>query len=159
MLPRDTGIRPDASQLRGLSYAKAKLCGMPHLGASYAGGGIERTRLGDGALCALCGRPATNAHHEPPRSNGAFLLPTKWGMFVLKPALIALCGSGTTGCHGARHDRRVAFEWRWADADAEALWWSGYLLSHGYPPHSRRLLDLGGWYAGSGDEWTRIDGR
>ena len=60
-------------------------------------------------------------------------------------ALIALCGSGTTGCHGKRHVGKVEITWEWFDeADAER-WWSGELLSHGYAPHDPMLYELGRW--------------
>ena len=139
----------DARILHGLSYDRAVCMGMPHIGCTYAGDDAKATRVIDGAVCAACGQPARNAHHEPPLGMGGAMrgwtLRTEWGLFVLKPALIALCGSGTTGCHGARHKGLLRFRWEWDDEDAEAAWWSGWLLAHGYQPHDRRLLEYGHW--------------
>ncbi len=44
--------------------------------------------------CAACGGPASNAHHVLPKGRGGD---------DLYANLIPLCGSGTTGCHGAWH--------------------------------------------------------
>lgn len=49
-----------------------------------------------GQECAACGRPASNAHHIMPRGSPFF------GDDVAAN-LLALCGSGTTGCHGLYH--------------------------------------------------------
>ena len=140
---------PPASVLMGVPYGTASKFGMPHVGASYARDNVDTNALDEGAVCAVCGMRATNSHHEPPRGMGGrhrqFTLHSPWGRFVLKPALIALCGSGTTGCHGNRHEGLWRAEWRWdSDEDAEA-WWSGRLLSHGYEPHSPKLYDHGSW--------------
>ena len=61
--------------------------------------------------CVWCGKPASNLHHEPPKGLGG----TK-----SHRAVISLCGSGTTGCHGLRHAGRVEFGY-----DAEAGRWYG----------------------------------
>lgn len=144
---------PSASLLHGLSIEKASLYGMPHIGARYTAGDANAYRLEQGAVCAFCGRPATNAHHEPPKGTCPyFALQTEWGLFVLKPALIALCGSGTTGCHGARHGGRVKIAWEWFDDVNAEAWWSGWLLAHGYVPHDPRLYDLGQWRITAGGE-------
>ena len=75
------------------------------------------------------------------------------GVVVLLPALIDLCGSGTTGCHGAFHSRLMVPEWRWDDDESARAWWSGELLAHGYPTNSPRLYELGRWvFAGPGGE-------
>lgn len=47
--------------------------------------------------CVVCGRPATNLHHEPPKGLGVI------GKKGIEPPVLSLCGSGTTGCHGMRH--------------------------------------------------------
>ena len=135
---------PDARQLKGLSYAKASLYGMPHLGCEYTADDVNRYRTLEGACCVVCGRPYPNAHHEPPKGVGRnFLLSTPMGQFVLKPALIALCGSGTTGCHGMRHNGQLKVRWEWYSDENAERWWDGYWLSHGYQPHSERLFELG----------------
>jgi len=135
---------PEAGKLRGLSYETASLYGMPHLGASYARDDVDSNRLEPGARCICCGKIARNSHHEPPKSKGRnFLLVTEWGQFVLKPALMSLCGSGTTGCHGRRHERRWTVRWEWDSDEIAEKWWSGYWLSHGYAPNSHKLFSLG----------------
>lgn len=140
---------PDRSQLRGLSFEQASCFGMPHLGAFYARDDIHANRLEKGAVCACCGAIATNSHHEPQISLGggkkAFLLQTDNGSFKLKPALIALCGSGTTGCHGMRHNGMLSICWHWQNDEAAEAWFSGWALSHGYEPHSEKLYELGDW--------------
>lgn len=133
-------------QLRGLSYEKAKLYGMPHLGCVYASGNIGATAWASGyGACACCGKPGKSGHsrhHEPPRSNGTFLLVTEWGRFVLYPALMNLCGSGTTGCHGLRHQNRLKIRWEWDSDEFERKWWRGEFLK-AHPPHWAGLFDYG----------------
>ena len=46
--------------------------------------------------CCACGRAATNAHHVVRRGSPHF------GDDVVEN-LVPLCGSGTSGCHGAAH--------------------------------------------------------
>ena len=134
------------SQLSGLSVAKASLYGMPHLGCFYEGEGVNSHKREADALCTICGKPADNAHHEPPKGTAPlFVLKTGWGAFLLKPALIALCGSGTTGCHGDRHNGRYEFRWEWKSAEYAEKWWSGWFLAHGYDPHDPRLYEFGHW--------------
>lgn len=145
---------PESALLRGLPYERAQLYGMPNIGAKYLRDDVDSQMLLPGAVCAVCGRKAVNSHHEPPKSNGrSFLLRSRWGLFVLKPALIALCGSGTTGCHGRRHERRWSVRWEWdADGNAEK-WWDGWWLSHGFAPNSRKLFELGRYVFSDGAEW------
>lgn len=132
--------------LRGRSYEVASCYGMPHVGAFYAGSGATGT-LEEYAPCAWCGRGATNAHHHPHRSQGAvWNMHTPWGTFALRPALIAVCGSGTTGCHDLMHGGAALYpQWVWDDEDAEQEWWSGWLLAHGFAPHDPRLYEFGHW--------------
>lgn len=146
---------PPREQLRGLSLECASLYGMPNVGTRYERDDTDSNRLEDGAVCARCGARATNSHHEPPRSKGrSFVLATKMGRFVLKPALIALCGSGTTGCHGLRHSGRLKIRWEWDSDEIAEKWWSGYWLSHGYHANSVRLFDLGKYvFSEGGREW------
>ena len=141
------GYVPDSSQLRGMSYEKASLYGMPHIGCKYRFEDIRSTVWdGDARRCAYCGKVSGrhNRHHEPPKANGLFVLHTKMGSFVLLPALIDLCGSGTEGCHGLRHSRRLKIRWEWdSDEDAEK-WWSGWFLSRPYhEPHGVWLYNHG----------------
>ena len=55
--------------------------------------------------CIVCGKPATNKHHEPPKALGGI------GRKGLEPPRISLCGSGTTGCHGKRHAGEIKFRY------------------------------------------------
>lgn len=88
----------DAGVLRGWSKERAELYGKPHLGARYTHDtAYEPTQ----ARCAVCGRRASNCHHVARRSWGkTFRLVTLNGVWELRSPLFALCGSGTTGCHG-----------------------------------------------------------
>lgn len=59
------------------------------------------------ARCERCGRaPATNWHHRRNRSGGGLWTPEN-GM--------ALCGTGTTGCHGeVTVNPRISYQQGWA---------------------------------------------
>lgn len=140
---------PDMRQLNGLSYEIASLYGMPHLFGEYYRDDVDATRWvpRDERTCACCGRTyfhRWSLHHEPPKSKGrSFNLATPMGTFVLKPALIGLCGSGTEGCHGDRHARLLTIRWAWESDENAERWWSGHWLSHGYMSNSQRLFELG----------------
>lgn len=131
----------DSRTLNGWSYRKAKCFGMPHHGAKYTGGDVRRYERDPEALCMVCGRPATETHHEPNGRN-YFTLRTSWGTFVLKPALIALCRD----CHEKRTRNELSILWEWNTEQDEAAWWSGHLLAHGLSAHSPLLYALGGWH-------------
>lgn len=107
----------DAGVLRGWSKERAELYGKPHLGARYTGvTAYEPTQ----ARCAVCGRRASNCHHVARRSWGkTFRLVTPNGVWELRSPLFALCGSGTTGCHGKFHDGGLRAEWVWRTGAAE----------------------------------------
>ena len=134
--------------------------GMPHIGCRYTRDDVAATAFDDDWVpCAVCGATATNRHHLPPRGKhsaidpetgrkrpGALLLMTTWGRFVLKPALIALCGSGTTGCHHLWHAREVEIAWAFDSPEYEGRWLDGYLLAHGMAPHSEELYGIGCWH-------------
>lgn len=138
---------PSSRQLQGLSLDVAECYGKPHINAHYTADNVDKY-IHEGA-CALCGGRATNAHHQPPKGRGRnFLLLTDWGQFVLKPSLIALCGSGTTGCHGRVHNRQVLIKWVWRDEEYQRQWWSGEILKN-YAPHSKELYNFGYWVIGN----------
>ena len=145
---------PPRELLCGLPVKTAELYGKPHVMCHYERFDAKSHRRDDGARCIACGRKATNAHHVPAISHGrSFNLRSQLGCFVLLPALFAVCGSGTTGCHGAFHSRLMVPEWRWDDDESARAWWSGELLAHGYPTNSPRLYELGRWvFAGPGGE-------
>ena len=137
---------PPRNLLCGLPVKTAELYGKPHVGCRYERFDSKSHRRDDGARCLVCGRRAANAHHVPALSHGrSFNLRSPLGCFVLLPALFAVCGSGTTGCHGAFHDRRIVAEWVWDDDYAAMAWWSGEMLAHGYQTNSPRLYRFGCW--------------
>lgn len=133
----------DSRQLRGLSKERAELYGKPHLGARYTGG--RRYELTQ-PRCCVCGRRATNCHHVARRSWGReFRLVTPRGTWDLRSPLFALCGSGTTGCHGRFHGGAgLRAEWRWLSEEYEEAWWDGRLLRL-CEPNGPRLYEYGYW--------------
>lgn len=139
---------PSSDQLHGWSIKKADCMGKPHIGAEYVGFDVRPTTLKLNARCANCGQLATNAHHEPPigagKQNSKFTLSCERGVWILQPALISLCGSGTTGCHGLRHTGNLTFEWKWRRDDYARAWWEGELLEQ-FLPHDTRLYAFGYW--------------
>ena len=138
---------PPSSQLNGLSVNDARIYGMPHIGCAYSGSSMSSTMwTGEHMKCAACGQTAMSGHskhHEPPRSKGTFLLRTKLGQHLLRPALIDLCGSGTTGCHGDRHNGLLKITWEWDCDEDEEKWWSGWYLAHGFRQHDPRFFEHG----------------
>ena len=152
----------DRSQLRGLPYETAKLYGMPCIGARYTADDVRKYRRDPLAPCAICGALSNSTHHEPPRGAtkakhdgkvypGSFLLCTPMGKFVLKPALFAMCGDGTRGCHGMRTENGLRIRWEWDSDEEERRWWDGWYLSHGYAPHDERLFRHGRYVIEMGD--------
>lgn len=137
---------PTAEQLHGYSLERAECYGKPHVMSRYVGSGVNNYKLDDNANCCICGKPATNSHHLPPKGYGiAFVLPTKMGQFVLRPALLSVCGSGTTGCHGLIHNKVITVKWVWDEDEYAEAWWDGTFLSHGIKPHSEQLYEYGHW--------------
>ena len=133
---------PNRFLLRGLSVDIAECYGKPHMNAWYVkhNDSINSYRFNHEASCPICGKRAVNVHHCPPRSKGKFILHGH----VLKPALFALCGSGTTGCHGKMHQKLIIPRWKWYSDDYAEYWWSGKLLEE-YEPNSDDLYEFGGW--------------
>lgn len=126
----------------GLSRARAELYGKPHVGAAYTSG--ERYRL-TSERCAVCGRFATNSHHVARRSWATEMpLETPKGAWALRSPLMAVCGSGTCGCHGKLHNGGLTIEWEWDEPDYERAWWDGELLLL-HDPHSPALYRYGQW--------------
>lgn len=141
-----SGYVPPRHMLRGLSVQRAELFGKPGWMARYEGASATSHRACEGAVCVCCGRPASNVHHVSPLGRGrSFTLDSQVGSWDLKPALFAVCGTGTTGCHNGFHGgARYKAEWVWdTDRDAEE-WWSGRLLLT-VGPHSPLLYLYGGW--------------
>lgn len=135
---------PPVTLLRGLPVDTAQKFGMPSIGAHYEGRGVRTNRLDDGARCAFCRRPATNAHHVPAVGMGSRNATFTLHGFKLRPALIALCGSGTTGCHGACHNGGMRIDWVWDEDEYAMDWWSGDLLRE-YGAASPMLYEYGHW--------------
>lgn len=133
---------PNRFLLRGLSVDVAEMYGKPHINAWYAkhSDSVNAYRFNHDARCPICWNRATNVHHCPPKSKGKFILHGH----VLRPALFALCGSGTTGCHGKFHQRLIVPRWEWYTMGNAEAWWNGELLEmHG--PHSPELYQYGDW--------------
>lgn len=136
----------------GLSYEKASLYGLPHIGARYRRSGCKWKRNGARSYertqewCCICGRPATNCHHVVPISYGeVFELSTPNGDWALRSPLFALCGSGTTGCHNGFHGGAwLKARWVWDSPEYEREWWDGVLLAR-YAPHHPALYCYGQW--------------
>ena len=133
---------PYTSQLHGFAYPAAECYGKPHFLCRYEGESVNSHKLFDGATCMCCGRPATNAHHWPIRSSvSTFTLNDK----VLKPALFAVCGHGTTGCHNGWHGgSRFKALWKWDHDDYAVAWWDGEMLDN-FEPHDQALYNYGCW--------------
>lgn len=143
-------------QLNSLSYDKASLFGLPHIGAEYKGMSKAYRRVAE--YCPICGRRATTCHHVVPRSvRDTFRLYvnkerlTADGIrpdrdhFDLRSPLFALCGSGTSGCHNGFHGgARYVARWEWEEQRYFNQWWDGLLLTL-YAPHSPILYDFGWW--------------
>lgn len=97
-----------------------------------------------GGCCIVCGRyrgyksHVGGAHHEPPKGTG--------GEKAWKGALLSLCGSGTTGCHGLRHAGKLEFQY-----DDQSGWmWRGE-NSHG--------IRVNEWvYCRDDDYWNTLRG-
>lgn len=144
---------PSSTLLHGVPYPAAECYGKPHFLCAYRadefGSGkdeavkaVNATRLFEGARCMCCGRPATNAHHWPPkRTAPTFTLHYR----RLRPALFALCGSGTTGCHNGWHgEARYRALWLWDSDGYAAEWWEGRMLEE-LGAHTQDLYAYGCW--------------
>lgn len=132
---------PPRELLHGVPFSVADCYGKPHIGCGYRNASVNSHFIADGERCAICGRPATNAHHWPPKGTAStFSLHGE----DLKPSLIALCGSGTTGCHGDWHARHFSALWKWDSDDYAEAWWEGTLLSE-LGPHAMGLYLFGCW--------------
>lgn len=136
-------------RLAGHTMDVAERYGKPHVGAYYKSASVKSHTLADDYVpCACCGMPATNVHHDPPLRYGhefPFWSDARRDWIYLKPALFALCGSGTTGCHDGFHGgARYTIKWVWDYEDAFDDWWGGKLLEI-LEPHSPGLYQFGHW--------------
>jgi hypothetical protein len=81
----------------------------------------QRAKMLVDRACRVCGGPASNFHHAPPRSLGGINVADAGG---------PVCGSGTTGCHGELEEgdavARVAYGQNMtSDEIAYVLWLFG----------------------------------
>lgn len=58
----------------------------------------------DTERCAICSARATNRHHIVQKGMGGTKLEKRI-------PTMKLCGSGTSGCHGMAHDKRLHIYW------------------------------------------------
>jgi len=134
--------------MNGWSLERAALMGKPHIRAHYVGEG-DRHGLDDDAMCVLCGKPATDAHHVVPKGMGGgsrvYVLETPMGMFPMRSPLFALCRKH----HEWFHQGHLNAVWEWDDEEGKEQWEDGTLLSHGYKPHDPRLYGLGRYVIGA----------
>ena len=130
--------------LDGLPIDEADRFGKPCVGSRYVSGD-RYERLS--ARCRCCGIvPATNVHHIARRARRFHMRLADGRWVVLKPSLIALCGSGTTGCHGAVHAHDIEITWVWDSEELREDWFSGrMLMEQGMEPYSPRLYAYGSW--------------
>ena len=118
------------------------LYGLPHIHCHYEGKGVNTHKLDEDAACICCGRIATNAHHYPPK--GTAPVRHRHG-YELRPALFAVCGSGTTGCHNGWHGgAQYTAEWIW-DSPEDALRWEDGTYLEQCGPHNPQLYLHGYW--------------
>lgn len=145
-----------SDSLNGLSVNRAICYGMPHLGAHYETNSVNSHRINSHAFCAVCGKRAAHAHHEPAKGMGAgksiFRIDCmsdfdtnsdsiSISTFVLMPALIALCPQ----CHADRHSFTLRFQWVFDNDNLTEQWLTGKLLKDGIEPHSSLLYQYGHW--------------
>lgn len=139
-MAKEEAVSIEMAQLQGLSYDKAHLFGLPHLGCEYTSYDTGKYRITTDH-CVICGRWfPLNAHHVVPRSvRKEFHI----GDHMVRSPLACLCGSGTQGCHGMFHGgARFSLSWEWYEEEYEDMWWSGELLDR-FGPHSPELFGLG----------------
>lgn len=84
---------------------------------------VARARL-SGDECVACGRPPGSVHHVIPRGEGGDDVAAN---------LVLLCGTGTTGCHGAHHGNPWYPEWIERERTAAGGWTAETLRLHGIP--------------------------
>lgn len=91
---------------------------------------LGRESVVDTDRCVVCGRYANNEHHVIPKGMGS--VPRHVERMIPR---LKLCGSGTTGCHGKAHAKRLHFAytdtqgWLWFESRAaidDELAWKTY---------------------------------
>lgn len=132
----------------GLPMDRANLYGKPHLGGAFYPD--MRTKLGHlepDAVCVVCGKPASNAHHVVPKGMGGgsatLHLPFDDKGIELRSPLMAVCGMGNvSGCHKRMHDRDVRVRWEWDEPKYEEWWWKGYFFQN-HEQHDPAFFNFG----------------
>ena len=81
-----------------------------------------------GEHCIVCGGPRQSVHHIPPIGTG------RRAAWV--GALLGLCGSGTTGCHGLWHHGELELRfacggWMWRGVNAKGRRERDWVPCHG----------------------------
>jgi len=116
------------------------LMGLPHWG-------LRGDKLHHGALCCICGRVATNAHHLIPKGmgGGSTSVLTPSGQRLYSP-LIAVCGIGnTSGCHKRFHGANPPkVRWEWKDSYAQRLFENGDIWFY-FKSNAPELNAFGEW--------------
>lgn len=137
------------------SVEKARMFGMPCIGAEYTSKTGDHYRILDDAQCMVCGKPASHVHHEPNKGIGGHATLELAGN-VLRPALFALC----TKCHDQRHfahkGDRLLFRWKWVKDTIERDWVNGSFLNSDYDPHDNRLFLFGYYEIYEGEKLVKI---
>ena len=80
-----------------------------------------------GTCCVVCGRYGANRHHMPPKGMA--------GEEHWEGCFISLCGSGTTGCHGLWHAKRLHLWfvdgcWHWMGENSHGIKTSQWVRCH-----------------------------
>lgn len=98
------------------------LLGFPHIGAEYVTGfsrGHRNYRREDDALCAVCGRMASETHHLVELGMGGVQMPHNahrpYGVFPLYSPLLALCRE----CHDRFHLHGLRAEWAYDEGEGD----------------------------------------
>ena len=139
-----SGYRPTRAMTHGVPYPVAEAYGKPHFLCTYTGKSVNATKMFDGATCMCCGKLATNAHHWPPKGTAPTFTWHQDGR-KLRPALFAVCGTGTMGCHDGWHGgARFRALWRWDSDEYARDWWEGDMLEK-LGEHSNALYRYGCW--------------
>lgn len=137
-----------SEKLGTLTVEKARMFGMPHVGAKYTSKTGDHYRMLEGARCMVCGQPAAHVHHEPNKGMGGHATLELAG-HGLRPALFALCQKCHDQRHFAHNGDRLSIRWRWAfeptSHEYEKLWVEGGFFESGFMPHDERLFWYG-WY-------------
>lgn len=117
------------SGVRGWSYDKASLMGMPH---------VKRDK------CVICGKPKHDNHHLVEKGMGGGSRTMHIGIHMLLSPEFSVCGFGNTcGCHRDFHCHLYKVKWVWSRPEYATVWWDGSILDRGYVSNDERLWGVG----------------